>query len=71
MEAKSAKVLKLLEIYFPADGNNQVVIDQVCKANMLKIAGCLAYSKKQFDESHKRFDEAKEKFKQLGEANLG
>jgi len=38
---------------------------------MLKIAGCLAYSKKQYDESYKLFNEAKEKFKQLGEANLG
>ena len=71
MEAKSAKALKLLEMCDSADGNNQVVIDQVLQANIFKIAGCVNYSKKQFDESHFLFDEAKEQFKLLSEANLG
>jgi hypothetical protein len=63
LEAKSAKALKLLEMCFPADGNNQVVIDQVLYANILKIAGCVNYSKKLFDESYMHFEEAKDQFK--------
>ena len=64
-------MLKLLEKYFPYEGDNQVAVDKVCYANVLKIAGCLDYSTGQFEDSLMKFYYANEEFEELGKTNMG